>query len=197
MRKYMRYSITRNFKTINHFNIFFKFILLFLFIIAQRSFAQEAAGNEESEGMENRHFISLSFGYTYVREGGSLESTEAEGIFVPSIGLDYFYRLKPRWEIGTMMDVELDHYLVVNKELERETAFIATVVGLYKICPYLSIYAGGGIEIEHHQNLAVFRAGIDSPIPIGRGWVLAPTLIFDFKEGYDTWSLAIAIGKEF
>lgn len=192
----MRNSYMRKFRELIYYILLLN-VLSVLFIFPQRSFAQEVTGKEESESMESRHFISLSFGYTYVPKGGSLESTEATGAFVPSIGLDYFYRIKPRWEIGTMMDVELDHYLIIDKDLERENAFIATVVGLYKIFPRLSVFAGGGIEIEHHENLAVFRAGIDSPIPLGRGWVMAPTLIFDFKEGYDTWSLAIAIGKEF
>lgn len=193
----MRSLNLRKNKAQSHIVLVTILFLIILFINPKNTLAQETFEEEKSESMESRHFISLSFGYTYVRGGGSLESTEPEGIFVPSIGLDYFYRIKPRWEIGTMMDVELDHYLIIDKDLERENAFIATVVGLYKICPYLSIYAGGGIEIEHHKNLAVFRAGIDSPILLGRGWVLAPTLIFDFKEGYDTWSLAIAIGKEF
>jgi hypothetical protein len=96
-----------------------------------------------------------------------------------------------------MMDVELDHYLVVDQDLERENAFIAAVIGLYKVTPRFSLFAGGGIEIEDHGNLAVLRVGADSPIPLGRDWILAPTLIFDFKEGYDTWSLAVSIGKEF
>jgi len=192
----MRHSYMRKFRALVYYILLIKFILIIL-TIPQKSFSQEPAGEEKDESMESRHFISLSFGYTFIPKGGNLESTEATGFFVPSIGLDYFYRIKPRWEIGTMMDVELDHYLIIDKDLERENAFIATVVGLYKISPHLSIFAGGGIEVEHHKNLAVFRAGIDSPISLGRGWVLAPTLIFDFKEGYDTWSLAIAIGKEF
>lgn len=162
--------------------------------------AQEEEREEENEmelEMEGRHFIALSFGYTYIPKGANLESSEQEGFFVPSVGLDYMYRLTPRWEVGTMLDVELDHYLIFDKELERENAFIATIVGLYKVTPRFSVYAGGGIELETHKNLAVFRIGVDSPIPIGRNWIMAPTFIADFKEGYDTWSLAVSIGKEF
>ena len=180
-----------------YFSVVIKLFLILPFLIPQKSVAQEAGEENESETMESRHFISLSFGYTYIPGAAELGEVEANGFFVPSIGIDYFYRIAPRWEIGTMMDVELDHYLVVDKDLERENAFIAAVVGLYKLNPHLSLFAGGGIEIEHHGNLAVLRIGVDSPIQLGRAWVFAPTLIFDFKEGYDTWSLAISIGKEF
>jgi len=155
----------------------------------------ERVGEEEEN--ELRHFVSMSFGYTYIPGGAEVSETEANGFLVPSIGLDYMYKITPRWEIGTMMDVELDHYLVVDKDLERENAFIGTIVGLYKVTPRFSVFAGGGIEIEHHGNLGVFRFGADSPIPLGRKWILAPTIIFDFKEGYDTWSIAFSIGKEF
>ena len=174
-------------------------ITLLFSTFAINSLAQETSHseNEEHDEMESRHFISLSFGYTYIPQAGNLEATEEEGILVPSVGLDYFYRLAPRWEVGAMMDVELDHYLVVSQDLERENAFIAAIVGLYKVTPRFSLFAGGGIELEAHHNLAVFRVGVDSPIPLGRNWILAPTLIFDFKEGYDTWSLAFSIGKEF
>jgi len=173
--------------------------MIILFVLPQIAIAQEeeVEGEGEGEGEELRHFISLSFGYTYIPDGAELGTTEADGFLVPSVGLDYMYKVTPRWEIGIMMDIELDHYLVVDKELERENAFIAVLVGLYKVSPRFSLFAGGGIEIESNENLAVLRVGADTPIPIGREWILAPTLIFDFKEGYDTWSFALAIGKEF
>ncbi len=181
-------------------NTFIRLIWILLFLIPHITIAQEEEAGEremESESEELRHFISLSFGYTYIPGGAEVDATEADGFLVPSVGFDYMYKLAPRWEIGTMMDVELDHYLVVDKDLERENAFIAAVIGLYKVTPRFSLFAGGGMEFEHNENLAVLRVGADSPIPLGRDWILAPTLIFDFKEGYDTWSLAVSIGKEF
>jgi len=183
-----------------YFNTLIKFFLILLFVMPHITIAQVEEAEEremENESEEFRHFISLSFGYTYIPGGAEVDATEADGFLVPSVGLDYMYKVAPRWEIGIMMDVELDHYLVVDQELERENAFIAVIVGLYKVTPRFSLFAGGGIEVEHHGNLAVFRIGADTPIPLGREWVLAPTLIFDFKEGYDTWSLAVSIGKEF
>ncbi len=179
---------------------FIKVFLILIFFIPHITIAQEEEAGEkglDNESEEFRHFISLSFGYTYIPGGAEPGDTEADGFLVPSIGLDYMYKVAPRWEVGTMMDVELDHYLIVHKDLERENAFIATIVGLYKVTPRFSLFVGGGIEIESNENLGVFRMGADSPIPLGRDWILAPTAIFDFKEGYGTLSLALAIGKEF
>ena len=126
-----------------------------------------------------------------------LEDTEANGFFVPTIGLDYLYKISPRWEVGTMMDFELDNYLVVDQELERENAFIITAVGLYRLLPHLSIFAGAGVEFEHNKNLAIFRVGIDCPFQLGKRWVLVPSFAYDLKEDYNTWSLKVSFGKEF
>ena len=59
-----------------------------------------------------------------------------------------------------------------------------------------NLLGGGGIELEHNHNLAVLRVGVERSIPFGKNWVIGPAFFFDFKEGYDTWSLALAIGKE-
>ena len=90
--------------------------------------AQEEENENESE--ELKHLIALSFGYTYIPNGAELDAAEANG-YLPTIGFDYFYRFSPRGEIGIMMDVELDHYLVVDKDLERENAIIVVLIGIY------------------------------------------------------------------
>lgn len=162
------------------------------------AFGQDALEDNEGEDEEEgRHTIFLGFGWTHIPKAGSVDDTEATGFLVPTIGLDYMYKISPKWEVGTMMDLELDQYLIIDQELERENAVIITAIGLYRLLPHLSIFAGGGIEIEHHKNLAIFRAGIDSPFHLGKGWFLVPSFIVDFKEGYDTWSFKVSFGKEF
>jgi hypothetical protein len=175
------------------------FLLLTGVFLAHSSFAQEENEEHTNEATheEGRHAIFLGFGWTHIPQGGNLEDAEASGFLVPTIGLDYLYKIAPKWEIGTMMDLELDHYLVVDQELERENAFIATVIGLYRVIPHLSVFAGAGIELEHHENLAIFRVGIDSPFYLKKGWVIVPSFAYDAKKGYDTWSLKISFGKEF
>jgi hypothetical protein len=172
-----------------------------LFIIAVfacvNCLAQESEKPEESIEKEERHVVSATFGYTYIGEGAELGASEANGVFVPTFGLDYFHVIDRKWELGIMVDLELDHYLIVEKELERENAFIATLMAVHKLRRTWYLFAGAGIEIEGNKNLAVLRLGMERPLRLRNNWFLGPAIFFDIKEGYDTWSLSIGIGKKF
>lgn len=158
-------------------------------------YAQDEEGMEEEE--EGKNLIAFTVGYTYIPEAGELRSTEADGFFVPTLGLDYFRRVHPKWEIGLMLDLELDSYLIIDKDLERENAFIMALAGVYKLTPNFQLVGGAGMEWEENENLVIMRLGAERPFNLGNEWKLGPALFFDFKEGYDTWSLSLSIGKEF
>jgi hypothetical protein len=168
-------------------------VLMIVFMSYSRIYAQE----EDSTHHEEKHLIALSLGYTYIPEGGEAHHAEATGVFVPSIGLDYFFRIHQRWEIGMMADAELGEYVIVHKELNRENAFVVVGAGAFKITNHWNVIGGAGIEIEKNENLAVLRLGTDYSFSLGKGWILAPGFFYDMKEGYDTWSFAIALGKGF
>ncbi len=165
---------------------------LFFLIIFCASFlsgyAQEA---------EKKNLLSISLGYTYIPQGSALEEHEADGIFIPSIGLDYFHRLHPRWELGLMVDLELGEYVISQKELNRKNALAFIGVGSFTATKNLSLFAGGGIEVERHHNLGLIRLGTEYLFKLKNNWVISPSFIYDIKDGFDTWSLSIAFGKEF
>ena len=168
------------------------FTLLF-YLILNIAFGQ----HEETEGeKESKHLITVALGYSFIPQGSS-HGEEADGIFIPSIGVDYFYRLSPRWEIGTMIDMELGEYLVFEKELDRKNALVISLIASYRLTPHINLFAGGGIELERTHNLGIIRLGGEYAFKFKKGWMLAPGFFYDFKEGYDTWSLALAVGKEF
>ena len=52
-------------------------------------------GFSQEQEDEKKHVFALAFGYTYIPKGAEVEGTEADGVFVPAIGVDYFYRIKP------------------------------------------------------------------------------------------------------
>ncbi|MEQ8713391.1 MAG: hypothetical protein RIC80_10255 [Cyclobacteriaceae bacterium] len=166
-----------------------------LFCFSPLLLAQEEVAIDEEE--EGKNLIAATVGYTYIREAGELGATEADGFFVPTIGLDYFRKVHTKWEIGLMLDLELGQYLIIKKELERERAFIAAFAGAYKVTPNFQLVAGAGIELEKHKNLAILRLGAERQFNLGNEWRLGPAFFFDFKEGYDTWSLSLSLGKEF
>ena len=167
--------------------------LVIVFFSYSRMYAQEEANTHPEE----KHLIALSLGYTHIPKGGEAHHAEATGVFVPSIGLDYFYKIHRKWEIGMMADAEFGEYIIVHKELNRENAFLLAGVGAFKITNHWAVFGGAGIEIEKNENLAVLRLGTDYSFSLGKGWLVAPSFIYDLKEGYDTWSISLGIGKGF
>jgi hypothetical protein len=166
---------------------------MIFFMSYSRIYAQEEASTHHEE----KHLIALSLGYTHIPKGAESHHAEATGVFVPSIGLDYFFRIHKRWEIGMMVDAEFGEYIIVHKELNRENAILFAGVGAFKITNHWSVFGGAGIEIEKNENLAVLRLGTDYSFSLGKGWLVAPSFIYDLKEGYDTWSISLGIGKGF
>ena len=169
-------------------------VLIFLFGLAPILYAQET---EEVEGSEGKNLITLSLGYTFIPKATSIGGTEPNGLFVPSVGLDYFRKVAKKWEVGVMLDLELANYVIFEKNLERERALVVVAVTTFKATENINFFAGAGIELEKHHNLFVMRLGTEYAFKFNKGWSLAPGFFYDVKEGYDTWSLALAVGKEF
>jgi len=96
-----------------------------------------------------------------------------------------------------MVDFELGNYVINHKELNRENAFVVTGVGAFKISKHWAVFSGVGIEIEKNKNFAILRLGSDYSFSLGKGWIIAPGFFCDIKEGYETWSFSVAIGKGF
>jgi hypothetical protein len=172
----------------------FSIVFLLNILVSADVSSQEQENPHETEG---RHLVSLTTGYSYINEGTELGATSREGFFVPTIGLDYFYKLNQRWELGFVLDWELDHYLIFDQELERNRAVLIGLMGSYKLTKKLSFQLGAGLEFESNENLAVVRTGMEYLFPIGKGWVLGPAFFYNFKQDFSTWSLSAAIGKEF
>lgn len=152
---------------------------------------------QEHENKELNHVVVFAFGYTFIPKGTTTNGTEASGVFVPSVGFDYFHKISDKIEVGAMMDLELEDYLIFEKDLNREKAFIIMAAGAYRLIPNINLLAGAGIELEKHENLAVFRAGVEYTIKLSHTWALGTGFYYDIKKGYDTWSLSVGVGKEF
>ena len=155
---------------------------------------EESGENEEEEGL---NMIAITFGYTFIPSGGELAANEARGFFVPTIGFDYYRRVATKWEIALMADVEFDHYLIVDKELERENASIFVIAASYGLTETLHILGGVGAEFEKHENLFVTRIGLEKTFPLTKGWMISTNALYDFKEDFDTWSIGVGVGKDF
>lgn len=172
--------------------------ILFLsccFLFGFNSFSQE---NEEEEELEGKiHKIALVFGYTHIP--AAFEAGESSSsVFVPTIGVDYFMQFAKGWKIGAVLDLELNNYLVDfnREELEREKALVTGVLVGYEFANRWSLLLGPGIEFEKNKNLFVLRASAEYEFELAEDWGLFPSVNYDFKEEYSSWSINIGISKK-
>ncbi len=157
-------------------------------------FAQDTAEDE----IAKRHSLAFVFSYTHIPEATKEGETE-KAIFVPTIGLDYFYKLNEKWILGGVFDVELGRYEVDFKEEEisREIAIIMGAVIGYEILPAWAIMTGPGIEIEKNKNLFVLRFSTEYAFELGNDWELFPNFTYDFKKEYGSYAFGLGIKKRF
>lgn len=155
----------------------------------------QAQDQHEEKHAEHKNMIAAKFGYTHVPSGSELHHSESNGFYVPTFGLDYGRVINTkrgkRFELGLMLDWELDHYIITEKELERERAFIAVGGLAFNPVAHLVLFMGAGIEIEQNKNLFVWRSGIDYNFRVGKKWAIVPTFNFDWKEDYGSYSIAV------
>jgi hypothetical protein len=143
-----------------------------------------------------KSLLGAGLGFTFIPLASDLLETDARGLFVPTIGLDYFLRVAPRWEVGFLGAYELDYYVITDGQLERDNAVMLTLVGMFNITNYLGLFTGGGVELEQHTNLGVFRLGIQYTIDIREHWALVPKMHLDVKKNFNTWSFAVTFARK-
>ncbi|KXX68627.1 transporter [Flammeovirga sp. SJP92] len=171
---------------------------LALFFITCLTCLSVFAQHPEEAGHDKKQFISITIAQTFIPKGANMDNLNHKGHFVPGIGFDYLYRVKPKLEVGVMLDFELGRYIIPHKDdLVRDHAFVVAGVLAYSITPHWNVFGGGGIELEKHHNLGVFRLGTEYNFEIGKHWSIPVGLFYDIKEGYDTFSLSVGIGKAF
>lgn len=169
---------------------------LIITLLSFNGYAQEESGKESKEQLINQ--LSFVFGYTHIPEAFE-EGKLNESVYVPTIGIDYFWGLNEKWFFGGVLDVELGSYSVNYgvKELERESALIIGALVGYEVAKNWALITGPAIEFEKNKNLFVFRAGTEYRFKLENNWAILPALNFDFKEEYSSWSIGIGLGKKF
>ena len=172
-----------------------KYSAILILALIALPFMGTAQKSDEEADKKNTFLINL--GATYIPDGTSVGTTGSSGFFIPIVGIDYLYRVAKKWEIGLMVEMQLGDYLIIEGDLNREYALDIVVIGSYRATEELHLFGGAGIEIDKNRNLAILRIGVEYNFSLGKGWLLAPNFMYDFKEGLDTWSLALAFGKEF
>jgi len=108
-------------------------LILLTFLIATHfTLAQEGVQEEEEDEAKNR--IGFVAEATFVPEGTSTEHSEesngdSKGTVVPTIGLEYTRTLSNHWDVGFSAEVELESYIIVEEQLNRENPLILVAFG--------------------------------------------------------------------
>jgi len=157
-------------------------------------FSQEHTRNDHA--IDHKHRVALLYGLVHVPEGYEEGSSGDTGILIASYGLEYSYRLNQKWALGLSLNMEGGNYLI-HDEIPRENAFLITGLGFYEIMHHWEFYFGAGVEIEHHHNYGIVRLGTLYLFPVGKGWDITPAFTFNHKIVYNSWEMAITVGKSF
>ena len=174
-------------------------VLIPLLIVLLFSFKMNAQDEVESETNEEpKNQITVVIGYTHIPDAFE-EGKLNESVFIPTIGVDYFRELNEKWFVGLVLDLELGNYLVNFKreELERNSALVIGALAGYEVAKNWALLAGPAIEFEKNKNLFVFRAGTEYRFKLENNWSILPSVNYDFKEEYSSWSLSVGVAKKF
>jgi hypothetical protein len=93
----------------------------------------------------------------------------------------------------------LDNYLVSfnREELERSKALVTGILVGYEFANRWSFLFGPGVEFEKNKNLFILRASAEYEFELGKYWGLFPSVNYDFKKEYSSYSINIGVSKRF
>ncbi|MBK3518628.1 hypothetical protein [Carboxylicivirga marina] len=171
-----------------------------------KSGTEHHAQNQHEHAPHGKHKLSVYTGFTHIPSAFYEHETheESTGKWVPTIGIDYFYSLSHKWELGIIGDMELDEYYIESdsfEELARNNVVVLSAVGKYKPTHRIGLIAGPGVEWEMGEKdtktFFVLKTGIEFEVAIEKGWELTPVFTYDLKEEYSAYAFGITIGKRF
>ena len=174
-------------------------ILLFLLCvtIVGVASAQEHGESHATSGHEvevGPNLIRIMAGYSLVPDIQNSAST-----LIPALGFDYQRFLGGSFYVGTYNDLELTNYIIRTSEgqlLEREFAFVTTIVAGYDFSPSFSAFVGPGYEFETNKNFFVLRAGVEFMKEITHDWTVSIPLYYDYKVEYGAIGFGLAVAKK-
>lgn len=182
------------------------FLILIAAVFVSALFAEEHHQEiNHTKPEKHKQLLAIYTGFTHISSAFYEHETheQSTGKWVPTIGIDYFYSLTNKWSVGFVGDMEFDNYIIRledGTEEERLNVVIASLVAGYKVNHHLGLFGGPGIEMEFSEstkNFFVVKVGVEYEIDIAKGWEIAPNIMYDWKQEYQTFAYGFSIGKKF
>jgi hypothetical protein len=178
-------------------------IVIFLIVFIPYSNAQHSenegnASHDKHQGVT--HKVTLVMANSFLKN--QVDETTNSILVVPAYGLNYDVLFHHKWGFGLHSDIILQQFKVESHredvELIRENPVALCALGLFKPLPPLTLIAGYGVEIEKHENIQLFRIGVEYGFHLPGNWELAFALEFDRKiNTYNSWVFGVGFCKLF
>jgi len=168
-------------------------LLLYVPLLGQH---QNPGHSPETTEHFKKFRAAVLIGHTFIPTRHS-----SERLIIPSWGLDIEYWFNATWGLGLHNDIELQSFLIERGDdelIEREYPLVITLDLLYKPWRGLVLQLGPGYELEAAENYFLMRVGAEYEFELPGHWDISPTFFYDTREKvYDTWSIALGVGKRF
>lgn len=141
--------------------------------------------NDEAEhGEEGEHVANLFLGL----------SANEEEAYAGTIGVDYEYRFRPNFGLGTFLEY-------IGEQGGRQQRSLRTVAaGLaayYHPTEHVVLIAGPGAERHHGEWNALMRFGAAYEFHVSETMLVSPGVYFDVSEVSNTLIFGVNIGRIF
>lgn len=175
-----------------------------LFVVVLFAFCSQSTQAQETEKEDNRenalhHRVSFAIAHSYIPAAN--EANGEKTIFItPTLGFNYELWFNKKWAVGLHNDFIMQSFNIENTDnkpaIKREFPILTTLVGIFKPCKHIMVFAGPGKEFEKNENFTVVKTGIEYGVELPKGFEVGFGLEYDTKiKGYDSWLVGIGISK--
>ena len=173
-------------------------IIGFLFLFgSMQLYAQDEHPHSEEHHFQH-HRIAVFTGYGLIA-GAINEDGNQQVKVIPVFGFDYEYFINHKFGLGLFNDIELSSYSVEDDHqeyLERNYAFVTSLVFLYEPLIGWSLFAGPGYEFEKHHSFPVIKVGTELVKNFNHGWSMGVAASYEFKEINSSLNIGLTAGKK-
>lgn len=157
--------------------------------------------NDSEEHGEFKHWqISATISQSYI-PALFTEEGETTAQFIPTNGIEVTYAFNHKFFTKWINEIEFQNYTVQGGDGEkrvRDNTFLTAIVLGYEVYEHLGVFVGGGYEFEKTEDLWVTRFGAEYSFNLPGSWVIAPSLVFDYKrESHTAYTFSLSVGKKF
>ena len=174
-----------------------------LSISIRLSAQEEHQTHDENPAHEEHNFqhhrLALFTGYALIQGAIDADGKKQPKI-IPVLGIDYEYSFNHKFGLGLLNDLELAHYSIEDDHqeyIERNYAFVSSLVFLYEPIIGWSLFAGPGYEFERHHGYALIKIGTELSKNFQDGWSIGVAASYDIKEVNSSFSFGLTAGKRF